>query len=222
MSVFFILLIVAIAVGAFFYFRGKAAATPQLPSQVDSDAALQAKSAQAALPTRQKPKSEKKLAQATAELGVPAEGMAEPASTAEAQPTPAELEQSTAAARRDAVQEPLAKAPRDVEGLRRGLDKSRRPEGFFGRLAALLRGKKELSADIAGQIEDVLLTSDVGVQTTQAIVEKIRESLSRQELTNPDVVWDALRVEARRILNANAQSTALALRTRPSVILWLV
>ena len=43
--------------------------------------------------------------------------------------------------------------PRDVSGLRRGLSKSREAEGFFGRLRALFSGKKELSPDLAAQME---------------------------------------------------------------------
>jgi fused signal recognition particle receptor len=63
---------------------------------------------------------------------------------------------------------PALSHERDVAGLRRGLAKSRGDEGFFGKLKALITGKKEISADIAGEIEEILLQSDVGVATTQA------------------------------------------------------
>jgi fused signal recognition particle receptor len=107
----------------------------------------------------------------------------------------------------------------DIDGLRRGLERSRKAEGFFGRLAAILRGKRELNPEIASEIEEVLLTSDVGVQTTQAITEKIRESLSKRELSDPDLIWDAVRDEARRILRAASKGATLNTANKPAVIL---
>ena len=97
-----------------------------------------------------------------------------------------------------------SEATHDIDELRKGLDRSRRAEGFFGRLAAILRGKKELDASIAAEIEEVLLTSDVGVQTTQTITERIRETLSKQQMKDSNVVWEAVRDEAKRILHAAA------------------
>ncbi len=107
----------------------------------------------------------------------------------------------------------------DVEGLRKGLERSRRAEGFFGRLATILLGRKELAPNVVAEIEEVLLTSDVGVQTTQIITERIRETLSKRELTEPSAVWDAVRDEARRILHAASTGSALTIRKKPLVIL---
>jgi hypothetical protein len=47
------------------------------------------------------------------------------------------------------------------------------------RLRALFVGKKEISPDLAAQIEEVLLTSDVGVATTQVILGRLREGLDK-------------------------------------------
>jgi fused signal recognition particle receptor len=211
MSVVVIIVVVAIALVAFLMFRGKA--SPQLPSQTLSDTPESEQAKPAAIAPAKKPKSEPKLAEAPkqdelATGAVTAEAESRPIDQAAVQPQPI-IEAAP----------PSLRTQRDVDGLRRGLDKSRRPEGFFGRIAALLRGKKEISADIATQIEDVLLTSDVGVQTTQAIVDRIRESLSHKELSDPEIVWDALRSEARRILNANSQQATIATRVKPTVIL---
>lgn len=90
--------------------------------------------------------------------------------------------------------------PRDVAGLRRGLAKARGDQGLFGRLAQLFTGQKQLDPAIVDQIEEVLLTSDVGVHTTSRILDRIRDGLKKNELHNTDAVWSALRSEARRIL----------------------
>lgn len=112
-----------------------------------------------------------------------------------------------------------SEATHDIDGLRKGLDRSRRAEGFFGRLAAILRGKKELDASIAAEIEEVLLTSDVGVQTTQTITERIRETLSKQQMTDANIVWEAVRDEAKRILHRAATGVAPRIQKKPLVIM---
>jgi fused signal recognition particle receptor len=110
---------------------------------------------------------------------------------------------------------------RDVESLRRGLAKSRSDEGFFGKLRALIGGKKEISPDIAGDIEEVLLASDVGVPTTQAMLERIRETLSKGDLIDAAKVWNALRSEARRILEVDGKAGAFSIRAKPTVVIMV-
>ena len=110
---------------------------------------------------------------------------------------------------------------RDVSSLRKGLAKSRGEGGFFGKLKALISGKKEISADIAEEIEEVLLTSDVGVQTTEAMLAKIRDSLSKSDLLDSSKVWEALREEARRILSVGGRAGAFPLKARPTVVLMV-
>jgi fused signal recognition particle receptor len=93
-----------------------------------------------------------------------------------------------------------AAPPRDLTELRKGLAKARGQTGFLGRLASLFAGRKELDPAIADQVEEILLTSDVGVATTQAILERLRGGLEKHELANSQAVWDALRADAKRIL----------------------
>ncbi|WP_437338168.1 signal recognition particle-docking protein FtsY [Sorangium sp. So ce394] len=107
---------------------------------------------------------------------------------------------------------------RDVEGLRKGLTKVREREGFFGRLKALFAGKKEIDPNVVEQIEEVLLTSDVGVKTTELLLDEIRSALSRNELADTDKVWDALREHAKRILRVGAGG-GLPLKTQPTVVM---
>jgi fused signal recognition particle receptor len=91
---------------------------------------------------------------------------------------------------------------RDVLGMRKGLAASR--SGFVARLTALFTGKKDIDPAILEQIEEVMLTSDVGVKTTQAIVGRLREALGRNELRDIDAVWAALRAEATRVLSVGS------------------
>ena len=115
--------------------------------------------------------------------------------------------------------EPQAQAQRrrDVEGLRRGLGKARGSEGLFGRLKALFTGKKEIDPDIVEQMEEVLLTSDVGVKTTALLLDDVRERLAKNELADGDRVWEALRERAASILGIGGGGIALS--ASPTVVM---
>jgi fused signal recognition particle receptor len=106
-----------------------------------------------------------------------------------------------------------------VAGLRQGLARSRSEAGFFGKLRGLLSGKGEISEELVEEIEEVLLTSDVGVQTTGRILERIRDGLSKGELKDPERVWQALREEMVRIVDVDGKSGAFKLRGTPTVVL---
>lgn len=109
----------------------------------------------------------------------------------------------------------------ELQSLRKGLAKSRQAEGFFGRLKGLLGGRKDIDPRIAEEIEEVLLTSDVGVRTTEAILERIKDSLDRGALKSEADVWGALREEARRILSVDGRSGGIALSSSPTVVLMV-
>jgi fused signal recognition particle receptor len=123
--------------------------------------------------------------------------------------------------RRPPASESLSRAP-DVATLRRGLGRSRESGGVFGRLKALLGGQREIDASLTQQIEEVLLSSDVGAATTQSMLTRIRDGLDRGELTNADAVWKALRQEAVRMLSIDGRAGgALEIRHSPMVVLFV-
>lgn len=124
------------------------------------------------------------------------------------------------------IVEPTTAAPavaskKDVAGLRKGLAATR--GGFMARLKALFVGKNEIDPAILEQMEEVMISSDVGVKTTQAILERLREKLQKNELADSDAVWAALRAEATRILDvgqAGARSSRDG-KTKPMVVLMV-
>jgi fused signal recognition particle receptor len=104
-------------------------------------------------------------------------------------------------------------------GLRRGLAKARESEGFFGRLKALFVGRSEVDPGLVDQIEEVLLTSDVGVKTTETLLEQIRLGIKRKELVTDDQVWGALRTKVREILGTGGGN--IKLPARPTVVMFV-
>ena len=118
---------------------------------------------------------------------------------------------------------PAAPAPvaskKEVAGIRKGLAATR--GGFMARLKALFTGKKEIDPAILEQMEEVMISSDVGVKTTQAILERLRDQLAKNELGDEDAVWAALRAEASRILDMGGASKPIKDGTKPTVILMV-
>jgi fused signal recognition particle receptor len=78
-----------------------------------------------------------------------------------------------------------------LKRLRQGLSKTR--SGLTGRLDHLLLGKKEIDSDILEDLEEVLFTSDLGVATTQELIQRILDGVIRKELDNPERLKDALK-----------------------------
>ena len=123
-----------------------------------------------------------------------------------------------------AVVEPTTAAPpvaskKDVAGLRKGLAATR--GGFMARLKALFTGQKEIDPAILEQMEEIMISSDVGVKTTQSILERIREKLQKNELADSDAVWAALRAEATRILDIGPAEPRSGSKTKPMVVLMV-
>ena len=100
---------------------------------------------------------------------------------------------------------PAPAAPKEKKGsaLAPGLARTR-SSGFIARLGELFSGRKELDPSIVDEIEKVLLTADIGVKTSQKLLEEIRSSLSRRELKDPDAVWTFLRRRSAEMLSLPA------------------
>jgi fused signal recognition particle receptor len=113
----------------------------------------------------------------------------------------------------------LPKRAKDVAGLRKGLARAREAEGIFGRLKAVFGGKREIDPALVEQIEEVLLTSDVGVKTSAALVEAVKEELSKSDLKDDTKVWSALRRKAQEVVDIGGGGIALS--AKPTVVMFV-
>jgi fused signal recognition particle receptor len=107
------------------------------------------------------------------------------------------------------IEKPRAPAPaavpdkkKDVAALAPGLARTR--SGWISRLGEVFAGRKELDPTTIDEIEKVLLTADIGVRTSQKLLEEIRTSLNRKELRDPAAVWTFLRQRSAQILALDA------------------
>ncbi len=112
-----------------------------------------------------------------------------------------------------------AEKPRDLEALKRGLEQTR--TGWMQRLLSVFSGRKEIDPSLLDEIEETLLTGDVGAATTRRFVNGLKARLDRKELGDPDKVWDALKADALAILDLKAPPFGDPERAKPFVILMV-
>ncbi|HET6281001.1 MAG TPA: signal recognition particle-docking protein FtsY [Polyangia bacterium] len=111
---------------------------------------------------------------------------------------------------------PPPRPKKDAGGLAPGLARTR--SGWVSRLGEVFAGRKELDVGVVDDIEKVLLTADIGVRTSQKLLEELRSSLTRKELRDPDAVWMYLRQRSSQILTLDAPSIDFG-ASRPFVLL---
>jgi len=96
-------------------------------------------------------------------------------------------------------------APKEeLEALDKGLEKTK--EGIFSKLTKAVIGKSTVDDDVLDELEEILVTSDVGVTTTLKIIERIQERVSRDKYVNTSELNNLLRDEIQQLLAENNSS----------------
>ena len=80
---------------------------------------------------------------------------------------------------------------------------SKTKEGVFSKLARIVAGKSQVDEDILDDLEEVLITSDVGVETTLRIIERIEKRVARDKYINTSELNAILREEITALLTEN-------------------
>ena len=87
---------------------------------------------------------------------------------------------------------------KEKEQLDKGLEKTR--EGFFSKITKAIAGKSQIDDEVLDQLEEAMISADVGVDTTLAIIEKIQQRVARDTYIGTDELNGILREEIRSIL----------------------
>ena len=87
------------------------------------------------------------------------------------------------------------------EKLDKGLEKTK--ENVFSKLARAIVGKSRVDEDVLDNLEEVLISSDVGVQTTLKIIERIEERVSNDKFLGTSELNNILRTEISALLSEN-------------------
>lgn len=87
------------------------------------------------------------------------------------------------------------------ESLDKGLEKSK--ESFFSKLGMAIAGKGTVDDEVLDNLEEVLVTSDVGVETTLKIIDRIQQRVARDKYMNTAGLNKILREEVIGLLSAS-------------------
>lgn len=107
------------------------------------------------------------------------------------------------------------------ETLDKGLEKTK--ESVFGKLARAVAGKSKVDDDVLDDLEEILISSDVGVDTTIKIIDRIEKRVARDKYVSTSELNGILRDEIASLLTENNsvdnESWDLPTDHRPYVIL---
>lgn len=90
---------------------------------------------------------------------------------------------------------------KEQQELDKSLEKTK--EGLFSKLTKAVVGKSTVDDDVLDELEEILVTSDVGVQTTLKIIQRIEERVARDKYINTAELNGILKSEIQNLLSEN-------------------
>jgi fused signal recognition particle receptor len=87
------------------------------------------------------------------------------------------------------------------ETLDKGLEKTKK--NMFSKLSLIIMGKSKVDEDVLDNLEEVLITSDVGVDTTLKIINRIEKRVSKEKYIGTEALHTVLREEIAGLLTEN-------------------
>jgi fused signal recognition particle receptor len=86
----------------------------------------------------------------------------------------------------------------EQEKLEEGLDKTR--DSFFGKLDRMVRGKDTVDAEVLDELEEILITSDVGVDTTLDVIDHVEARVEQDQYVSSQELNQLIRNEIARLM----------------------
>ena len=93
------------------------------------------------------------------------------------------------------------------ETLDKGLEKTK--QSFFSKIARSIVGKSKVDSDVLDNLEEILISSDVGVETTLKIIERIEARVAQDKVLGTDELNSVLREEIGVLLTENNTSDSV-------------
>jgi fused signal recognition particle receptor len=94
---------------------------------------------------------------------------------------------------------------KEKEQLDKGLEKTK--QGFFAKLTMAIAGKSSIDNEVLDQLEEALISADVGVDTTLDIIEKIQKRVSKEKYLGVSELNEMLQTEMQSVLVNESSDT---------------
>ena len=101
------------------------------------------------------------------------------------------------------------------EKLKQGMNKTK--NSFNEKINNVFSNFRKVDEDFLDELEEVLIMSDIGMETSVKIISSLKERIKKEKIQNEEEVRQALREEMQKILDVT--DVSLKLNTKPSVIL---
>ncbi len=108
--------------------------------------------------------------------------------------------------------------PNLLDRLKAGIEKTR--TGLVDRIEDVLSGKKEIDADLLEELEYTLITADIGVRTTDDILERIRQQVARKSTSDAAEIKNLIREQLFEVLRTS--ETPIRVVTTPPAVVMVV
>ena len=117
-------------------------------------------------------------------------------------------------------QEEIEEEPKKVslfQRLKEGLDKTRKEVGI--KINTVLGAYVKIDDEMLEDLEDILISADIGMETTMKLIDNLRETIIREKINDPQEVKPLLMVEAKKLMNPDLNTP---INTEPPVIILVV
>ena len=103
--------------------------------------------------------------------------------------------------------------------LAQGLTRTR--QGFVNSIGNMILGKKVIDEALLEEIEEILLSADIGVAVTKEIIEDLSGQLKRNQLSDGEALWSNLQTHLQALLQPVTQPLQIESADKPFVILMV-
>ncbi|GAB6192733.1 signal recognition particle-docking protein FtsY [Desulfocastanea catecholica] len=131
-----------------------------------------------------------------------------------------EAEKPLKIVKESAVPSPVGKKKSLFSRLTEKLGKTR--ETFTYQLDALFLGKKEIDAAMLDDLEEILITADLGVATARELLENARRRVKRKELYDPRSLKETLKVQIKNLIAENDQDASLVMPDKGPFVIMVI
>lgn len=130
--------------------------------------------------------------------------------------------QKPSIARKDTA--PAAKSSAEKKGLFSRLSQrlSKTRESFTYQMDALFLGKKEIDTSLLDNLEEILILADLGVGTTQDLLEHARKKVRRKELKDPAALRELLKEKITEYIIDNEQDATLVMPAEGPFVIMVI
>lgn len=109
------------------------------------------------------------------------------------------------------------KKPSMFEKLMSGLSKTR--DEVSSKINEILGTYVKIDDEMLEDLEDILISADIGMETTMKLIDNLREAIVREKVTDPNLVKPLLKEEAKKLMNAELDNKV---KSEPPTIILVV